>query len=199
MSTLSSVPTNAPAELPATFTYSQARAAGLSNRRIYALRDAGKIEPLGRGLFRRAGGELVDLDLAEAIVRAPEATLCLISTLSHHDLTDIIPDAYDLALPRGTRHPALSGAARWHSFDRDTFTLGRERSTIVGNTTMHVYNAPRTIVDAYRLRASLGPHIANEALRRWLRSGGQPAEALAIARRLPAAMPSLWHALEVLL
>lgn len=47
---------------------------------------------------------------------------------------------------------------------------------------MHVYSAPRTIVDAYRMRAMLGPDVANEALRRWLRKGGQPFEALAIAR-----------------
>jgi len=44
-----------------------------------------------------------------------------------------------------------------------------------------------------------GPDVANEALRRWLRQGGEPAEALAIGRRLPAAMPSLSYALEVLL
>jgi len=187
------------ASLPATFTYGQARRAGLSNRRIYALRDASTIEQLGRGLFRRAAGEMVDLDLAEALARAPEATLCLMSALSHHELTDVIPDAHDLALPRGARHPALSGAARWHSFDRDTFALGRERATVGGNTTMHVYNAPRAIVDAFRMRATLGPDIANEALRRWLRQDGQPSDALAIARRLPAAMPSLRHALEVLL
>ncbi len=117
------------ASLPATFTYGHARGAGLSNRRIYALRDAGTIDQLGRGLFRRAAGEMVDLDLAEALARAPEATLCLMSALSHHELTDAIPDAHDLALPRGARHPGLSGAARWHSFDRDTFALGRERAT----------------------------------------------------------------------
>ena len=42
------------AGLPATFSYTDARAAGLSDRRLYALRDAGLIEPLGRGLFQRA-------------------------------------------------------------------------------------------------------------------------------------------------
>lgn len=46
--------------LPDTFTYSQARAAGVSNRRIYSLRDSGKIEQLGRGLFHRVSDTLFD-------------------------------------------------------------------------------------------------------------------------------------------
>jgi predicted transcriptional regulator of viral defense system len=190
-----------PASLPDTFTYGQARAAGRSNRRIYALRDAGEIEQLGRGLFRRASGALFDfgLDYIEALTRAPDATLCLISALAHHGLTDAIPDAYDLALPRGRRHPAVTAVVRWHSFDPDTFTLGREIATVGGTTTMHVYNAPRTIVDAYRMRATLGAEVAHEALRRWLRGRGQPSDALGIARHFPAAMPALRHALEVLL
>jgi hypothetical protein len=34
-----------------------------------------------------------------------------------------------------------------------------------------LYNAPRTIVDAFRLRREVGPELANEALRRWLLLG----------------------------
>ena len=54
------------AGLPAAFSYSQARAGGLSDRRLYALRDAGLIEQLGRGRFQRAdaAGE-ADPDLIE--------------------------------------------------------------------------------------------------------------------------------------
>ncbi len=187
--------------LPDTFTYSQARAAGVSNRRIYSLRDSGEIEQLGRGLFHRVSDTLFDfgLDYAEPLTRAPDATLCLISALSHHDLTDAIPDASDLALPRGRRHPAVASIVRWHSFDRDTFAVGREIAVVGGATSMYVYGSSRTIVDAYRMRATLGPEVAHEALRLWLRRRGQPSELLAVARHFPAALPSLRHALEVLL
>jgi hypothetical protein len=199
LSTISSVPIVALETLPPVFAYRQARAAGLSNRRIYALRDAGVIEQVGRGLFLRLGARLVDVDLAEALARGPQGTLCLMSALSHHALTDVMPDTHDLALPRGNRHPAVSGAVRWHSFHRATFPLGRERGVVGGHTAMFVYSAPRSVVDAFRLHSVLGSDVANEALRRWLRRGGQPAEALAIARQLPAAMSALRHALEVLL
>jgi hypothetical protein len=47
--------------LPDTFTHRQARALGLSKRKIYELRDAGEIELLDRGLYRRRDAVLVDL------------------------------------------------------------------------------------------------------------------------------------------
>ena len=79
------------AGLPATFSYTAARAAGLSDRRLYSLRDAGLIEPLGRGLFERADAVgNADSDLLEIAHRAPQATLCLTTALARHGLSDAI-------------------------------------------------------------------------------------------------------------
>ena len=50
-----------------------------------------------------------------------------------------------------------------------------------------------------RLRRELGPDIANEALRRWLRRGGQASELMKIASSFPAARPAILNALQVLL
>lgn len=41
--------------------------------------------------------------------------------LTHHDLTDAIPAALDIAIPRWSRTPASTGAIAWHHFDRATF------------------------------------------------------------------------------
>jgi len=41
--------------------------------------------------------------------------------------------------------------------------------------------------------------IANEALRRWLRNGGKPADPKRLTKIFPAARPSLLHTLQVLL
>ena len=46
------------AALPLIFSYGQAREAGLSQRRIYWLRDRGLIEPLVRGTYRRTDVEM---------------------------------------------------------------------------------------------------------------------------------------------
>jgi len=79
--------------LPATFTYAQARDAGLSKHTFYCLREIGRIEPLARGLYRQADAEPADLDLLAIAIKAPLATLCLASALARHGLSDAIPAA----------------------------------------------------------------------------------------------------------
>lgn len=186
-------------QLPATFTYAQALQAGLTHHRLYSLRDTGALEQVGRGLYRKADAKLTDLDLLEVAKRAPEATICLLSALARHDLTDAIPARQDIALPRDRWHPRLSAVVQWHSFDPATFDIGRTTVPVDETTPIGLYSAPRTIVDTYRLRNTAGLEVAHEALRRWLRGDGQPAQLLAVARAFPRAMPALLHALEVLL
>ncbi|WP_158603031.1 hypothetical protein [Jiangella rhizosphaerae] len=55
-----------------------------------------------------------------------------------------------------------------------------------------------SIVDAFRLRHAIGEDVAFEALRRWLRGGGRPAELLRAANQLSRAQPALLHTLQVL-
>lgn len=186
-------------ELPATFTYQQAIDAGLTHHRLYGLRDSGELEQVGRGLYRKAAAELTDLDLLQAAQRAPHATICLLSALARHDLTDAIPSRHDIALPRDAWHPRLGPVIHWHSFAPATFDIGRTTVPVDDVTTIGLYDAPRTIVDSYRLRNALGSDVANEALRRWLRAGGRPAKLILVAKAFPRAMPALRTALEILL
>src|SRR5689334_5152848 len=130
MYTLSSMPakpsTRIPTSLPPVFTYSDAVAAGLSAERLYRYRDEGHLEQVGRGLYRRADAAPADHNLLEIAHRVPEGTLCLITALARHGLTDVIPNRIDLAIPRGRRIPALQSPANIHVFAKHTFTLGRE-------------------------------------------------------------------------
>jgi len=188
------------ADLPPTFTYTQARRAGLDHRSLYGLRDSGVIEALGRGLYRLADAALVDPTLTEAAVRAPRATLCLTSSLVHHDLSDAIPSAPHLALPRGTRFPVLAGPVVRHAFAASTFDVGRETLDVGDDLQLGVYSAERTIVDTFRLRHLQGEDEAYEALRRWLRRrGSQPASLTAIASHFPRSVAPIRQALTVLL
>jgi hypothetical protein len=188
------------APLPAAFTFSQARELGTPIRSLYALRDAGLIESLGRGLYSRADAEPSDLTLLAAAIRAPRATLCLRSALARHGLTDDIPLTYDVALPRGTRLPALSEPISWHQFAPETFEIGRQPLPLTDEIAMGIYNAERCIIDAFRLRRLEGPELGNEALRRWLtRRGSQPARLLELAAHFPRASTPLRRSLEVLL
>ncbi|WP_197512566.1 hypothetical protein [Tessaracoccus coleopterorum] len=70
--------------------------------------------------------------LAAATALRDDATLCLTSALVHHDLSDAIPFASDIALPRGTHQPVSLSNVSWHSFDPATFPIGREHADAGG-------------------------------------------------------------------
>jgi predicted transcriptional regulator of viral defense system len=188
--------------LPDTFTYSEARRGGLTEHQLYRLRDDGVIEVVSRGLFRRTDTNipLTDIDLLVIARRAPWATLCLTSALARHGLTDEIPATIDAALPRGTYRPAVRAPATWHLFDPDTFEVGRTMVPLDGQTSIGVYDAPRSIIDAARLRHREGSELVFGALRRWLRRrDSSPSELLTMARRFPQSERTLREAMEILL
>ena len=186
--------------LPATFTYAQARAAGLSKHALYGLREVGRIETLGRGLYRQTDAEPADLDLLAIAIKAPTATLCLASALARHGLSDAIPIAPDIALPRGTRSPATNAIVQWHHFTPATFNLGRGQLALDEATSIGLYDSPRSIIDAFRMRATEGHELGYEALRRWLRTpGSQPGQLIRLAHQFPKAETPLRTALAALL
>jgi predicted transcriptional regulator of viral defense system len=193
------VVTIAEPELPATFTFAEAAGQGLSRRRLQRLQATGAVERIGHGLYRRTDEEPADYDLIEIAAKARQPTLCLLSALAWHELTDVIPAAHDIAIPRGTWQPVVSAPVHWHKFDPATFEVGRINVHLDATYAIGVYDAPRSIIDAFRLRRAVGPEIANEALRRWLRHGGKPADLMRLTQFFPAARPSLLHTLQVLL
>lgn len=185
--------------LPNSFSYSLAQERGLSDRRLRGLVADGVLERLGHGLYRKADAPPADLDRIEIALRAPEATLCLTSALSLHDLTDAIPSEIDVALPRSRRPPRVSAPVRWHRFHEDTFLVGRGAIEVDEGLSLGLYSAERSVIDAFRLRHQLGEDLAIEALRRWLkRAGATPADLLAMARNFPKVEPSLLQALRIL-
>ena len=120
--------------------------------------------------------------------------------LARHGLSDAIPVAPDVALPRGTRIPATDALARWHHFAPATFDIGRAQLALDGAISIGLYDAPRSIIDAFRMRATEGHELGYEALRRWLgESGSQPGQLIRLAGQFPKAETPLRLALAALL
>jgi hypothetical protein len=186
--------------LPALFTHGEAIDAGLSKRRLYAMRDDGLIEVVARGIFKRTDtDELVDLDLAEVAIRAPDATLCLTTALVRHDLTDENPVAINVAIPAGSHRPIVVPPVKWHRFDGNTFYIGRNLLPVYSHRSIGIYNAERCIVDAFRLAWSEGDDLAYIALRRWLRRrDSKPAALYEMARNFPKTLPVILRAVQTL-
>jgi len=185
------------ATLPPMFRYSEALE-HMSERQFRSLIAEGAITTISRGLYTKADW-LGDEDLIEIAAKSPHATICLRSALARHDLIDDIPAEMDIAIPRGAWTPATQSPVRWRHFDPKTFEIGRESLALVDDRSIGLYTAERSIIDAFRLRHLEGADLANEALKRWLRRGGQPSELLRTSAAFPRARTLLRQTLEVLL
>jgi hypothetical protein len=183
--------------LPSTFRYGEALD-HISERQLRTLIDAGDVLALARGLYRKSDW-IGDVDLIEIAAKAPRATLCLRSALTHHDLIDDIPAEIDIAIPRGSWAPATVAPVRWRHFDRATFEIGRNILELDADHTIGIYGKERCIIDAFRLRHREGSDLAIEALKRWLRGGGQPSNLLMMARSFPRTATRIRETLEILL
>lgn len=180
-------------------TFRSAEALGhMTKRQLQTLRLDGRITPITRGFYRKSDW-YGDDELLEIASAAANATIALRSALVRHDLTDDIPAEIDIAIPRGDWAPKVTATVRWHRFATDTFDIGREELDIDSGRTIGLYSAPRTVIDTYRLQHHEGVDQANDALKRWLRQGGQPSEILRMARSFPHAQRALQQALSILL
>lgn len=184
------------AMLPDTFRYSDAREQ-LNERQFRSLIQSGQITAISRGLYRKA--DSIGDDLLEIAAKAPMATICLRSALSRHGLIDDIPAEFDIAIPRGRWTPETNAAVRWRHFDKATFELGRDLLALDDDYSIGIYSAERSIIDAFRLRHLDGEDLANDALKRWLRQGGQPSELLRLSSSFPRAASAIRNSLEILL
>ncbi|WP_319457342.1 MULTISPECIES: hypothetical protein [unclassified Mycobacterium] len=184
-------------QLPDTFRSSEALK-HVNKRQFNNLLRSGRIAPIARGLYRKSDWH-GDEDLVEIASASALATIALRSALVRHDLTDDIPEMLDIAVPRGAWAPRVSVNVRWHRFDPGTFDIGREPLDVGGSETIGLYSAPRSIIDTYRMQHHEGIDVANDALKRWLRRGGQPSDILRMARSFPHAQRALQQALTILL
>lgn len=178
--------------LPPTFTTAEAERAKLWRRHLYRLRDDGDLLELARGVYRKADApETAHLDLLAVTHRAPAGIVCLTSSLALHGLTDDVPAAVQLAVPRGGHRPRIAyPPTEVLVFDAATFDLGRDTFEAAPGEQVPVYGPARSVVDAMRLRRRVGEPQALRALRLYLETrGARPTELLEYARALDVEGP----------
>jgi len=150
---------------------SEAIRSGIHPRTLYAMRDAGVLERLSRGLYRIA--ELPPLgspDLVAVALKVPTGVICLISALAYHELTTQIPHEVYLALPRGAEPPRLDHPpVRVFWFTGKAFTEGIDTSELDG-LAVRIYSAEKTLADCFKYRNKIGLDTAVEALKRYVSS-----------------------------
>jgi predicted transcriptional regulator of viral defense system len=141
---------------------------GVHPRTLYALRDAGELEQVGRGLYRLASApQLTSPDVIPIAMRVPRAVVCLISALAHHGLTTQVPHSVDIALPSHSQIPKIDGIpVRVFWYSEPSFSSGIDLVSIDG-VLVRVYSPEKTIADCFKYRNKIGLDVAIEALRNY--------------------------------
>jgi predicted transcriptional regulator of viral defense system len=139
---------------------------GIHPRTLYALRDAGVLQQLSRGLYRLADmPPLSNPDLVIVARRIPQAVICLVSALAYHNLTTQIPHAVDVALASGATKPKLNyPPLRVFRFSGSAWHEGVMVNTI-DESPVRIYGPAKSVADSFKFRRRLGLDIALEALR----------------------------------
>lgn len=143
-----------------------ALARGIHPRTLYALRDTGRVEALGRGLYHWVDAPVTEkLDVALVAARLPKAVLCLVSALDWHGLTTQVPREVQIALPASARLPRPRfPPVRVFWFSPSAYRAGMEQHTADG-IRIRVYGVAKTIADCFKFRNRIGLDVALEALR----------------------------------
>ena len=147
---------------------SEALRLGINRKRFYAMRDAGVIVLVTRGLYRLAALDpLAHPDLVVVATRVSHGVVCLISALSYHELTTQVPHTIDVALERGTRKPLLDyPPAHFYWFSGAAFRDGIETHELDG-VPVRIYDPEKSLVDCFRYRNQIGMDVVLEAMRLW--------------------------------
>jgi predicted transcriptional regulator of viral defense system len=151
---------------------------GIHPRTLYALRDAGQIEQVGRGLYRLSTAPpFSSPDLAPMAIRIPRAVVCLISALAHHRLTTQVPHVVDIALPSHAQVPKVDGVPlRVFWYPEPSFRAGVDVITI-DDVPVRIYSPEKTIADCFKYRNKIGLDLAVEALRAYRERTPKPSRA----------------------
>lgn len=166
-----------------TLRASQAIRLGIAPRTLYALRDAGRIVEVTRGVYRLPDTPLSQhVDLVQVALRIPKGVICLVSALAFHNLTTQIPHQVYVALPLDAEKPRLAyPPVRLFWLSRAAYSAGIEEHLLEG-VTLRVYSREKTIADCFKYRNKIGLEVALEALKEGLGQGCKPESLMEFAR-----------------
>jgi predicted transcriptional regulator of viral defense system len=139
---------------------------GIHPHTFYAMRDAGALERISRGVYRLANRPpLGNPDLVIVAKRVPNGVICLISALAFHDLTTQVPHEVHVALPRGAEEPRLDfPPIRIFRFTGKSFTEGIEIHRVDG-IPVRIYSPEKTLADCFKFQNKIGLDTVFEELR----------------------------------
>jgi predicted transcriptional regulator of viral defense system len=179
---------------------SQALALGIAPRTLYAMRDAGLIRQISRGVYQLADQDPPgNPDLVSVALRVPKAVICLISALHFYGMTTQIPHAVYIALPQPAEKPRITFPPLdiiWLS--EKSYAAGIEEQQ-VDKVPVKIYAPEKTIADCFKFRNKIGIDVALEALKDYVRRPDRQLDLLLLYARIDRVESLLMRYLEALI
>jgi predicted transcriptional regulator of viral defense system len=146
---------------------------------------AGQLERVARGVYVPTNATITEHHtLAEAAVRVPRATICLLSALRFHHLGTQAPHEVWLAVDRKAWKPIVDWPPiHLVRFSGPALTFGVEVHEIEG-VRVRITSREKTVADCFKYRNKIGFDVALEALREYLRSKKRSVDELVRAARV---------------
>lgn len=157
----------------------EALRAGVLRRTLYAMRDAGQVDALARGLYRLADSPpLTNPDLVTVAAKIPRGVIYLVSALAFHELTTQIPHEVWIAIPRNSEPPKLDHPPiRSVRLSQISYESGVETHHIDG-VPVKVYSREKTLADCFKHRSDVGLDTVLEAVRTYRAQGPVDVDAI---------------------
>lgn len=127
---------------------------------------AGRLEKVGRGLYRLPGAPGSEHEsLAVVARRVPQAVFCLLTALQFHELTTQLPRQLWIAMPRGSHVPRIDyPPLKMVQMSQEVYTSGLEEHRRDG-VTLRITSVAKTVADCFKHRNKIGLDVAIEALK----------------------------------
>lgn len=178
---------------------SELAAEGVAATTMARLLTDGAVLRLSRGLYQLADAEIdINHDLAEAAKRVPKGVVCLTSALAYHELTDQMPRKVWMAIGSKDWAPVEHGPRLRIVRMSDKLLRSDIETHMIENVSVPMFTIPRTLVDCFRHRKSVGLNVAVEALREALRQRKATPAAIAECARERGAWSLMAPYLETL-
>jgi len=145
---------------------SELQDAGIAATTIARAVKNGDVIRVGRGLYQLPNSDMdADVTLAEASKRVPKGTICMISALAYHGLTDQMPRKVWMAIGAKDWAPSIEyPPLRIIRFRSPYLEYGIERHLISG-VDVPIYSIPKSLADAFRIPKLVERSVAIECLR----------------------------------
>ncbi|MCK5850989.1 MAG: type IV toxin-antitoxin system AbiEi family antitoxin domain-containing protein [Kiritimatiellae bacterium] len=179
---------------------SQALELGISSRTLYAMRDAGQLRKLSRGIYQLATQvPPTNPDFVSVALRIPNAVICLISALSFYNLTTQIPHKVYIAVPQSAEKPRFDYPPLDIVWLSEKVYLAGITQQQVDGIPIKIYSREKTIADCFKFRNKIGIDVAMDALKEYVNNPRRNLNQLLVYAQIDRVEPLISRYLEVLL